>query len=333
MRLLRFFFVPVLALFAVGAAAPQAVADAEADLAKYSAFPHADLESLGGGQVLTARGPALGAPRDLSVQALYAIREPLQKTLEFHKQWDATRHPELKVFVHRDLPAHPSPADFNADAPGNSAVRALTEATLKLPDKGGLQMNDAEAKAFHGGDTKGSYPPAVRDFWSQLLHGRASKFADGSGIASQPEYDTPGGAIRPADEVTRLLKEQPNVLAMFRPIIGGGISGGSPYWEMFDVEGQANFLLGAATSKTSGETAQILDLQYYASGGYYAYVTLYQMWAVTIGGKPATLVWRVDCLSSQDIADLSNVEKMGSGSAMMKEVLRTIQLTEKDAAR
>jgi hypothetical protein len=132
------------------------------------------------------------------------------------------------------------------------------------------------------------------------------------------------------------------VRALFHPIIeksplGGSNGAGSlplaPYWELFDVEGQAAFSLGAASAIQSADSAQLLDLQYYASGGYYVYVTLYQMWPVTVGGKPATLVWRVDLISTQSVADLGPFDRMGSGAAMAKEIQRIIGFFLKDTGQ
>jgi hypothetical protein len=47
---------------------------------------------------------------------------------------------------------------------------------------------------------------------------------------------------------------------------------------------------------------QAADILYYASGGYYVGLTLYQMWPVDKGGKTSTLLWRGDFISSATIA-------------------------------
>ena len=63
-----------------GFIALRAHADPIADLAKYSVFSQADLSSLSAGKIATARGPALGFPRDLTVQSLYLIHQPVART-------------------------------------------------------------------------------------------------------------------------------------------------------------------------------------------------------------------------------------------------------------
>jgi len=306
-------------------------ADALADLSRYSVFQQVDPASLSGGKVLTLRGPALNSPRDLTVQALYLIHAPVARTVELHRQWDAGKHSELKVYVHHDFSTHPTLSDFSQGFPDNGPFRRLSDATGKLPETGDLQLSKDEAAAFR------SSGGSVQGFWSQVLFHRATDFLQ-HGLSGLPPYDTADGSVRVADEANRLLGEQPRLRAAFAPLIarsplGGGSGSLLPYWELFDVEGEAACSLGVATSVQTGDSAQMLDLQYYASGGYYTFITLYQFWPVTVEGKPATLVWRVDSISSVSLSDLSQFEKMGSGAAMMKDVQRIVNFFQKDIGR
>ena len=320
-------------------------ADAVAELGKFSVFEQLDLNKLAGGKVLTARGPTLESPRDLGVQAIYLVPVSLQKAVEQHRQWDPLRHPELKVYLHGDLSGKPGVSEFAklGSAPDNRAVRAFAAATQKLPNKGDLQLSNAEAQDFSkftGGDSqRGNLPPAISAFWSHILAQRAADFAT-RGLSSQPPYDSGNQSARVSDEVSRLLKEQPKIRAQFRGMVeqtplGGGAGSLSPslYWEMFDVEGEAAVSLGAAYTKEGTDSAQLVDMQYYASGGYFAFITLYQMWPITVNNKPATLVWRGDSLSSLSLSELHGVERMGSGAAMMKEVQKAINLLQQDIAQ
>ena len=301
-------------------------------MAKYSVFGQVDPGTLANGTVLTKRGPALNFPRDLSIQAVYLVHAPVARAVELHRAWDPGRHSELKVYAHHDFSTHPTLADFSQSLPGNgAAVRRLADATSRLPDMGDLQMSKAEADDYKksGG--------SMQAFWSQLLLHRATDFI-GGGLSGLPSYDSADGSARVSEEVNRLLGEQPRVRAAFAPIIGhsplgGGGGGVLPYWELFDVEGQGAFSLGATSSVQTGDSAQMVDLQYYASGGYYVFVTLYDFVPVTVGGKPATLVWRVDTISSLSLSDLSPFERMGSGAAMMKDIQRIINFFQRDTSR
>lgn len=311
--------------------APVLAADALGELGKFSAFEHFDLAKVSGGKVVSARGPAPGHARDLSIEFVYVVPGPLAKVVEAHRQWDPSRHSELKVLLHGDVGAKPSAGDFGAlaKAPGGGPVKALINATQKLPAKDGLQLSTAEAQAFAKG-------PGLSG-WEPLLAQRAAAFT-ARGLAGQPPYETGKESIRPADEVARLLKQQPKLRAQFRGLIdatplGGG--GGSPalYWELFDADGVGAVSLGASYVKEGAESAQLLDLQYYASGGYNVYFSLYQMWQITQDGKPATLVWRGDSIASQSLGELRGVDKMGSGAAMMAEVKKAVTLFLKDTGK
>ena len=67
-------------------------------------------------------------------------------------------------------------------------------------------------------------------------------------------------------------------------------------------------------------------------GGYYVAVTLYQMWPVTVEGKPSTLVWRGDMISAPSLADLHGVERLGSESVMMKQISKAVTLFRRDTS-
>ena len=114
---------------------------------------------------------------------------------------------------------------------------------------------------------------------------------------------------------------------------GAGSLPAQLYWELFDVDGTGAFSLGASYVKDGADSTQLLDLQYYASGGYYVYFSLYQMWQTTVDGKPATLVWRGDSIASQSLGELRGVEKMGSGAAMMAEVKKAVTFFLKDTGK
>ena len=59
--------------------------------------------------------------------------------------------------------------------------------------------------------------------------------------------------------------------------------------------------------------------------GLYAGVTLYQLWPVEVEDRPSTLVWRGDMISSEELAGLHGVERLGSESAMIKNISRAVR--------
>lgn len=317
-----------------------ALADPSSELANFSVFDKIDIDELAKSDTKTMHGPPMNG-RFLSVQSCYVSSGSPAQHIEALKQWDPVKHRELKVFLHGDLPANPTPAGFAAlhNAPNNSSVSAFVSATEKLSSE--LQISKVEAKRFppdaaNIGDN--GIPGPVANFWTELLAARAKSFVSG-GTASQPPYDHTGDSVRANDEFNSLLKQQEKIRKQFSGFLGEtGIGRGAGsltpelYWELVDVDDSGVITLGATYSRAGPNgTYQSADVLYYASGGYYVGCTLYQMWPVTVGGKNSTLVWRGDLISSASLASLHGVERLGSESAMMKDISKAIALFRKDS--
>ena len=313
--------------------------DPISELASFSVFDKVDLAQLAKGDVKTAHGAPMRTPRFLAVQSCYvAPGSPVQQ-MEALRRWDPTRYRELKVFLHSDLPSNPTPANFEKlkNAPGNSSVRSLVTATEKLSPE--LQISRDEAKKFSaaaGGG--GAMPPAVAAFWTDVLTARTKTFVSG-GMAAEPPYDHAGPSVRASDEVNGLLREQGKIRQQFSGLLGTTAIGrgtgslrAEPYWELLDVDDHGVVTLGASYSRGgAGGTYQSADVLYYASGGYYVALTLYQLWPVTVEGKPSTLVWRGDMISSAELGSLHGVERLGSESVMMKNITKAVTLFRRES--
>jgi hypothetical protein len=316
-----------------------ASADAVSELASFSIFDKVDPAQLAKSDVKTAHGPPMKNPRFLAVQSCYVAPGSPAQQIEALRRWDATRHRELKVFLHTDLPSSPTPANFEKlkNAPDNGSVRSFVAATQKLSSD--LQASKEEAKKFSAGTGGGGAMPApVAAFWADVLTARTKSFVSG-GMSAQPPYDHAGPSIRASEEVNGLLREQEKIRRQFSGFLGGtaiGHGAGSLrpelYWELLDVDDQGVVTLGASYSRGgAGGTYQAADVLYYASGGYYVALTFYQLWPVTAEGKPATLVWRGDMISSAALGSLHGVERLGSESVMMKNITKAVTLFRRDS--
>ena len=315
-------FLPMLA--GVGAAS----ADPLAELSSFSIFDKIDLAQLARSDGKTAHGPPMSNSRFLSVQSIYVLPGPPGPHLEAMRKWNPSEHNEPKVFLHGDISGGISESTFSRikGAPDNGPVRALVNATAKMGND--LQLSREEAARWKGGNA--ALSGAGGDFWMGVLAGRARAFANGGSSAEAP-YDHAGAAVRPGEELSGLLREQSKIRKQFAGLldssgIGRGAGSLKPdlYWELLNADNVAVMTLGAFYSRNAGGAVQAADTFYYSSGGYYVTLTLHQMWPVEIEGKPHTLVWRGDMVSSAQLADLHGVEKLGSESAMMKDVAKSI---------
>jgi len=314
-----------------------ASADPLSELSSFSIFDKVDLAQLAKSDAKTAHGPPMSNPRFLSVQSVYVMPGSPTQHLEAMRNWNPTEHREPKVYLHGDLPGSPSEAAFARlkSAPDNGPVRALANATGKMANE--LQLSREEAAKWKGGN--GALSGAGGDFWIGVLAGRARAFSSG-GTSAQPPYDHAGPAVRSGDELNGLLREQGKIRKQFAGLldstgIGRGAGSLKPdlYWELLNADDVAVATLGAFYSRNAGGNVQAADTFYYASGGFYATLTLHQMWPVDVNGKPHTLVWRGDMVSSASLADLHGVEKLGSESAMMKDIAKSIALFRRERAR
>ncbi|HEX3420874.1 MAG TPA: hypothetical protein VHT01_06575 [Candidatus Udaeobacter sp.] len=320
-----------------------ACADPVSELASFSIFDKVDLGQLAKSDVKTAHGPPMKNSRFLAVQSCYVAPGSPAQQIEALRRWNPTKYRELKVFLHSDLPSNPGPANFEKlkNAPDNASVRSFVTATQKLGSE--LQISKDEAKrssSASGAGGGGAIPPAVVAFWTDVLTARTKSFVSG-GTAAQPPYDHAGPSIRASDEVNGLLREQGKIRQQFSGLLGAtGIGRGAGslpaelYWELLDVNDHGVVTLGASYNRggTAG-TYQTADVLYYASGGYYVALTLHQLWPVTMDGKPSTLVWRGDMISSAELGSLHGVERLGSESVMMKNITKAVTLFRRETGR
>jgi len=302
------------------AASPILAADPAADLASFSVFNNINIADLAKGDPKVAHGPAMSG-HSLSAQSCFVVAGVPARVSEALRQWNPARHSELKVLIHSDLPSSPSASNFSrlSSAPNNSAVQALVSATQKLSSD--LQISKEEEKKFApvAGATGGGIPGPIAAAWADVLSARAR-----AGRSNQPPYDHTGQSIRPSEELNALLRADDKIRGRFSGILDGR---GEGFWELLTADEQGVLTLGASYRRSGANGSfQAADALYYASGGYYAGVTLYQMWPVEVGGRPATLIWRGDLISSASIASLHGIERVASESALMRDISKATSL-------
>ena len=324
-------------VLAILAGIRMASADPLSELRGFSIFDKIDLTQLAKSDGKTAHGPPMSNSRFLSVQSIYVLPGAPAPHLEAMRNWNPSEHHEPKVFLHGDISGAISESTFARikSAPDNGPVRTLVNATAKMGNE--LQLSREEAARWKGGNA--ALSAAGGDFWMGVLAGRGRAFVSG-GTSAEAPYDHAGPAVRAGEELNGLLREQSKIRRQFAGVldntgIGRGAGSLKPdlYWELLNADNVAVATLGAFYSRNAEGAVQAADTFYYASGGYYVTLTLHQMWPVEIEGKPHTLVWRGDMVSSAALADLHGVEKLGSESAMMKDIAKSIARFRKERGR
>lgn len=310
-----------------------ALADPVSEMAKFSVFGNVNLGELVKGHIKTGAGAPMSTPRYLSVQSCFVIERTPAQIVQAMKRFDPTAYRDLEVYLHSDLPGSPTAANFSklTNPPANSQVKALSVATEKMSAQ--LQVSRAEAQRFFAGKP-------VFGFWTEVLTKRAQDFASG-GARAEASYDHTGAAVQPAREISGLVREQGRINEQFGSFLGAtGLIGGKGslkadlYWELIGVEDDGVLTLGASyTRGTPGGGYQLADGLYYASGGYYVALTLYQMWPVEVGGHPATLLWRGDFTSAASLGALHGIERLASEVAMKKDISKAVSIIQSEAGR
>lgn len=321
----------VLVASALLAASP-ARADLNSDLA-FTAFQNVDLNALAGGKVLQERGGLLDFMRAITAQSLYIIDATPAQVQDKLLHWNPATHPELTVWIHKPLPAKPTPADFAglASLPNNSSVNYLINSTFKLdPANPSPQLTKAEAQLISSLRSQTQDKKALMvNFWSQVLAGRVSHFL--SANTAGDNYVISGGDIQPMAEIKSLFHTNAKVYKEFQPLLSQTPIENSTkavpadlYYESFDIQGAATVGTGASYTSTNGTSIQVVDVEYYVSSGIYTSIELEQLWPVTINGKAETLVWRDDLVSTANVAYLRGTERLASGMIMLQDVKQAI---------
>jgi hypothetical protein len=315
----------ILSLLCAGAfVVSNALADPVSEMASFSVFGNVNLAELAKGEPKVAHGAPMSG-HFISAQSCFVVAGVPARVSEALRQWNPTRHSELKVMIHSDLPSSPGPANFSrlSSAPNNGAVQSLVSATQKLsPD---LQISKEEEKRFAAvaGVTGSGMSGPIAAAWADVLSARAR-----AGRSAQPPYDHTGQSVRPSEELNALLRADDKIGSRFSGVLSGK---GEGFWELLTADDQGVLTLGASYRRSGANgTFQAADALYYASGGYYAGLTLYQLWPVDLGGKPATLIWRADLISSASIASLHGIERVASESQLMRDISKAVSSFRRD---
>jgi hypothetical protein len=271
------------------------------DVKRFSDFPAADLRHVVDGDILGARGSLMNFPNGLSAQTCFVTPEAAAETVRRLLEWDPLPHEALKVFAYQAVRAPCAAADFQALSlkSGEGAIRWLLGKILATTaDKSDLNLTHVEAQQLADCAKSDPDPQDVGACWMELLRERARMFQQQEFDGLLP-YETTGTTVSPATQLRQMLREQPAVALQFATLLRQSGLLGDPqselltptlYWTLFEANHHATLSLGAIYQLPQGDHYQLMDIQYYVSGKYFAAATLYEIWPIHLGEKSGALV-------------------------------------------
>ena len=323
------------------AAAVATASDPLDDVKRFSDFAAADLGRVLDGRILGARGALMNFPNGLSAQTCFVTPEAAEETARRLQGWDPLPHEGLKVFAYQAVRAPCAAADFQALSLKSSqgAIRWLLGKTLATTaDKSDLNLTRAEAQQLALCAKDNPDPQDVSACWGKLLRERVAAFQH-QGFDGLLPYEATGSLVSPATQLRELLREPPAVARQFATLLRqsgllGGPGAGSLtptlYWALFEANHRATLSLGAIYLLPLGDHFQLLDVQYYVSGEYYAAATLSEVWPIRQGEKAGALVWRGDFVAAPTLEFTRGSERILYGAILLQEIKKVVRCFQDD---
>ncbi len=311
------------------------------DVKRFSDFPATDLRHVIDGGILGTRGSLMNFPNGLSAQTCFVTPEAAAETVRRLLVWDPLPHEALNVFAYQAVRAPCVATDFQTLSlkSGQGAIRWLLDKTLATTaDKSDLNLTRAEAQQLAACVSGNPDAQGVSACWAELLRERAAAFQR-RGFDGLPPYEASGTTVSPATQLREMLREQPAVALQFATLLRQSGLLGDPqgelltptlYWTLFAANHHATLSLGAIYLLPQGDHYQLLDVQDYVSGKYYAAATLCEIWPIRLGGKSGALVWRGDFVAAPTLAFTKGVDRIVYGSILLQEVKKVVRCFQDD---
>jgi len=322
-------------------AAVATASDPLEDVKRFSDFAAADLRHVLDGDILGARGSLMSFPNGLSAQTCFVTPEAASETARRLQVWDPLPHETLNVFAYQAMRGPGAAADFqslNLES-NQGAIRWLLDKTLATTaDRSDLNLTRAEAQQLANCAKSNPDPQDIGVCWGELLHERAATFQR-EGFDGLPPYEANGVTVSPGTQLREMMRDQPAVSRQFATLLResgllGGVSTGTLtptlYWTLFEANHHATLSLGAIYLLPLGDHYQLLDVQYYVSGKYYAAATLSEIWPIQVGEKSEALVWRGDFVAAPTLAFTKGTDRIIYGAILLQEIKKVVRCFQDD---
>jgi hypothetical protein len=300
-------------------------ADPGESLRGWSAFDKIDLDKLAKGKIVTQANPSMDFARGISVQAVYVVAAPLEVTARVLVVSDPTRHKELEVYQHRRF-QNEREAEFDKLRldPQLAPVRRLLD-TMKSHE--GLHLSREESARLPRAATLDE----AQRFCTGVLRDRWNRFAQHGDFGRAEPFDLRA-------EIRSLLTEERKLTAHFATLLTPLTQPGAPgspvtyYWNVANVDKTATLELGVVYARTGEGSRQFLEATFFASSGYLASLTLYELQPITIAGQPRTLVWQGCLVSTEQVAGAFGLKHQIASRMMASDLEDSVRIFQQDSA-
>ncbi len=311
------------------------------DVQGFSDFSTTDLRHVLDGNILGARGALMNFPNGLSAQTCFVTPEAAAETARRLRVWDPLPHDALNVFAYQAMRQTCEIGDFQGlNLKSNQgAIRWLLDKTLATTaDRSDLNLTRAEAQQLANCSRSNPDPQEIGACWGDLLQERAAAFQR-EGFDGMPPYEANGVTVSPGAQLREMLRDQPAVARQFSTLLreSGLLGGGRAesltptlYWTLFEANHHATLSLGAIYLLPQGDHYQLMDVQYYVSGKYYAAATLSEIWPIRVGEKTEALVWRGDFVAAPTLAFTKGTDRIIYGAILLQEIKKVVRCFQDD---
>jgi hypothetical protein len=298
-----------------------------ADVSAFGALDQKKLDRLtSGGDILIEVNSSMKFERGISMQACYALPQSPEAIAQLLQKWDASSDPTLEVYQHHTFhnaaDAHFDTLKFNTKiAPFQRLLRAMQK-----PDE--LQLSEYERLKIGVGSHDAE---SARRFWAKALEDRWSAVEFG-GVPQLPDYVQGNKKYSVMEEFRILKSEEPLIRKRFSED-SRAQPPTSPlfYWSVSKVDTLAAVNMGSIKAQDCGDHWQVIDTNFYVSSGYLGSITFYELWPLTIAGKPQALVWQTDLVSAPGLAGALGLKRKIASLLIQSDVKETVEALRKAA--
>jgi hypothetical protein len=285
---------------------------AETALKSSSPFKDFTMDQVTDGQILESREGSSLSPEIETVQTCFIIKASPSAVAARMLSWNPAGKPDLEVSKHQTLSSSPGSAAFEGTL--SSLFKSSTGDANWIASQS-KNANDASCELILTADEKKQLAAAsttakLTSAWATLLAGRFNGFLDHG-----------------AADFTSLRSLVKKLGAGNVPAPSGGAV---YYWEVGDVSDRGKLSEGATWTDSSGPL-RVFDGEFFVTSEYTASLNVSTLWPVTVAGKEATLVWRIDAAFASQFTDQSGAERIASSGLILASTKKTIEALRQEA--